>query len=123
MIVPAEFRQQGERWDFISGQGDPDQHRHRQQIEKLHGSAGLGWVPQQQPRDRDRKGRTIKPGVATSDRASGPVRHLADQGIDESIDEQGDGNCQADDISAHADNLIIIIKQENRKAAILDPVS
>ena len=61
--------------------------------------------------------------MATADRGPGPVGHLADQRIDEGIDEQGNCNRQADDICAHAHDLIEIIEQENRKAVILDPVS
>ena len=61
--------------------------------------------------------------MAPSDRRSGPVGHLADQRVDKSVDEQGNGNRQTDDVSPHPDHLIIIKQQKDGESVILDTVS
>ena len=122
VIFRGEFGGEGRGWDFEGADEAADQDRRRHQIGEQRALAPPLWrSPQQQVGERDRHGGGVHEGVPPTPFRPRVVRQLADDRIDEGVDDQRDHDRQPDLGRGQADDLGVEEGQEVGKAVVLHP--
>ena len=121
VVTLAQLGGQGGTGHLIEGDEGADDDGHPGQVEKQMALGPVWRVPQQQVGNRHRRGRGVHERVAPAPARTPIVRHLADDGVEEGVEDHGDHDRQSDQRRAQAHHLIVEQQQQIAEAVVLHP--
>ncbi len=122
VIIAGQAGHDRQRRNFVTGYRGAHQEGEQQQIAVEPARRGGGWVPQHHPRRRHRQDRGVHPRVALAPAAVRLVAPIADQRIDDRVEQQRDEQDEADDLGVEPEHLIVKEHQQRRETVVLDAI-
>ena len=123
VIVAGQAGHHGKRRDFIARYRRAHQEGKQQQIAIEPAIAHRRRVPQHHPSGGHRQDRGIHPRMALAPFAVGLVAPIADQRVDQGIEQQRDQQHQPDQPRLQSEHLTVEQQQQHRKTVVFDAVS
>ena len=121
VVTLAQLGGQGGTGHLIEGDEGADDDGHPGQIEKQVALGPVRRVPQQQIGNRHRRRGGVHERVTPAPARAPVVRYLADDGVEEGVEDHGDHDRQADQRRAQAHHLIVEQQQQIAEAVVLHP--